>query len=40
MLGIRWWTSAPRLVLLVPIIAFVFGSLVLWIGGRYLDWQV
>jgi hypothetical protein len=39
-LGIRWWNSSPRLVLLIPIIAFVFGSVVLWIGGRYLDWQV
>jgi hypothetical protein len=39
-LGIKWWNSAPRLVLLVPIIAFVFGSLALWIGGSYLDWQV
>jgi hypothetical protein len=39
-LGLSWWRSAPLRVLLVPIVAFVFGSVVLWIGGRYLDWQV
>jgi hypothetical protein len=39
-LGIKWWNSAPRLVLLVPIIALVFWFIALWIGGNYLNWQV
>ena len=36
--AIRWWSSRPRLVILIPIVTFAYWFVVVSFGSRFLGW--